>query len=103
MRIKVVGFILTLMFGIVAAYIIGMAYNIYLDPSVLVDPAAWAMRFVASPDNVYAMIQSLGNMLWHYRGLDMVLLGVFLLAAALASSAFFYEITKKPTETEEKE
>ncbi|MFX1508819.1 MAG: hypothetical protein ACFFBR_00800 [Promethearchaeota archaeon] len=103
MRIKVVGFILTVMFGVVVAYVIGMAFNFYLDPGVVIDPATWAMRFVTSPDNVYAMIQTLSNMLWHYRGLDMVLLGVFLLAAALASSAFFYEITKKPTETEEKE
>jgi hypothetical protein len=102
MRIKVIGFILTLMFGVVAAYVIAMAASLYLDPSLL-DPAAFATRFFATPEDMYAMIQSLGNMLWHYRGLDMVLLGVFLFAAALASSAFFYEVTKKPTETEEKE
>jgi len=100
MRIKVVGFILTLLFGIIAAYVITMAAGLYLDPSVVVDPAAWATRFIASVDDVYAMIQSLGNMLWHYRGIDMVLLGVFLLAAALASSAFFYVATKDPIESE---
>ncbi len=103
MRIKVVGCTLTVLFGIIAAWVIAMAAGLYLDPSVVVDPAVWAMRFIASPDNVYVMIQALGEMLWHYRGLDMVLLGVFLLAAALASSAFFYEITKEPNEPEEKE
>lgn len=103
MRIKIVGCTLTLLFGIIAAWVIAMAVGLYLDPGVVIDPAAWVMRFIASPDNVYVMIQALGDMLWHYRGLDMALLGVFLLAAALASSAFFYEITKTPTETEEKE
>lgn len=102
MRIKVIGFILTLMFGVVATYVIAMAASFYLDPSLL-DPAAIATRFFATPEDMYAMIQSLSNMLWHYRGLDMVLLGVFLFAAALASSAFFYEVTKQPKETEEKE
>jgi hypothetical protein len=101
MRIKIVGFILTLLFGVIVAYVIGMAASVYLDPSVVVDPAAWVTRFIASPDDIYAMIQSLGNMLWHYRGIDMVLLGLFLFAAALASSMFFYIVTPQPGEKPE--
>jgi ABC-type amino acid transport system permease subunit len=103
MRIKVAGCILTLLFGVIVAWVIAMAIGFYLDPSVVVNPASWVSRFVPSPDNVYVMIQLIGNMLWHFRGIDMVLLGVFLLAAALASSAFFYEITKESTKPEEKE
>lgn len=103
MKIKAAGCILTILFGIIVAWVIGMAAPLYLDPSIVVDPASWVARFAASPDNIYTVIQALGNMLWHYRGLDMVLLGVFLLAAALASSAFFYEVKKEPTETKEKE
>jgi hypothetical protein len=103
MKIKAAGCILTILFGVIVAYVIGIAAPLYLDPAVVVDPATWVARFVASPDNIYVMIQTLGEMLWHYRGIDMVLLGVFLFAAALASSAFFYEVTKESTETKEKE
>jgi hypothetical protein len=103
MKIKAAGCILTILFGVIIAYVIGMAAPLYLDPSMVVDPATWVTRFVASPDNIYTMIQALGEMLWHYRGIDMVLLGVFLFAAALASSAFFYEVMKEPTEAKEKE
>ncbi len=103
MRIKIIGCTLTLIFGIITAWVIAMAAGLYLDPSVVIDPTAWATRFLSSPDNVYAMIQALSEILWHYRGIDMVLLGVFLFAAALASSAFFYEVTKESSDKEEKE
>ncbi|MFX1319125.1 MAG: hypothetical protein ACFE9D_01755 [Promethearchaeota archaeon] len=107
MRIKVAGCILTFLFGVIAAWVIVMAAGFYLVPSVVVNPALWLSRFVEAIQplqvDVYTMIQYLGNMLWHYRGIDMVLLSVFLLAAALASSAFFYEVTKESTKPEEKE
>lgn len=97
MRIKAVGFILTLLFGLLFAYLIvmGMAGVAYIPP----DPIPLT-RFV-SPEDVYAMIHALGEMLWQYRGIDMVLQGVFLFVAALAASIFFHMTEPKPTEAKE--
>ncbi len=102
MRIKAIGFILTLIFGIVIAYLISVGAGFFLDPSVVIDPTAHMARFVR-PEVVYQMIQALGEMLWHYRGIDMVLQGVFLFVAALAASVFFHETVQESTERKEKE
>ncbi|MFX0077966.1 MAG: hypothetical protein ACFE8O_01890 [Candidatus Hermodarchaeota archaeon] len=99
MRIKAVGFILTLLFGLIFAYLIvmGMAGVAFIPPAPL--PLT---RFV-SPDVVYDMIHALGEILWHYRGIDMVLQGVFLFVAALAASVFFHVADPKSTEELEEE
>lgn len=99
MRIKAVGFILTLLFGLIFAYLIvmGMAGVVMIPP----DPVPLT-RFV-SPENVYDMIHALGDILWHYRGIDMVLQGVFLMVAALAASVFFHLADPKSTDPMEEE
>ncbi|MFW9830725.1 MAG: hypothetical protein ACFFD8_03025 [Candidatus Thorarchaeota archaeon] len=99
MRIKVVGFILTLLFGLTIGYVIITAAGVFLDPAVVVDAAIYAMRFV-QPAVVYEMVHSLSDMLWHYRGIDMVLQGVFLFVAALAASVFFHETGQQPSENQ---
>jgi hypothetical protein len=99
MRIKVIGFILTLLFGIIMAYLISMG----LPGVVLVPPVPITLTRFVQPDVVYEMIHRLGDMLWHYRGIDMVLQGVFLFAAALAASAFFHEVPSESREKKEKE
>ncbi|MFX1299812.1 MAG: hypothetical protein ACFFAL_01670 [Promethearchaeota archaeon] len=99
MRIKAVGFILTLLFGLLFAYLIvmGMAGVALIPP----DPIPLT-RFV-SPEDVYDMIHALGEMLWQYRGIDMVLQGVFLLVAALAASVFFHVADPKSKDPMEEE
>ncbi len=99
MRIKAVGFILTLLFGLLFVYLIvmGMAGVALIPP----DPIPLA-RFV-SPEVVYDMIHSLGEILWHYRGIDMVLQGVFLFVAALAASVFFHVAEPKSTDAMEED
>lgn len=99
MRIKVVGFILTLLFGLLFAYLIvmGMAGVALIPP----DPIPLT-RFV-SPEVVYDMIHALGEILWHYRGIDMVLQGVFLFVAALAASVFFHVAEPKSTDAMEED
>ncbi|MFW9985825.1 MAG: hypothetical protein ACFFDJ_04640 [Candidatus Odinarchaeota archaeon] len=99
MRIKVAGFILTLFFGIIMAYVISMG----LPSVVLVPPAPIPLNRFVQPDIVYEMIHRLGDMLWHYRGIDMVLQAVFLFVAALAASAFFHEAPSEASEKKEKE
>ena len=99
MRIKAVGFILTLLFGLLFAYLIvmGMSGIAFIPP----DPVPLT-RFV-SPEAVYDMIHALGEILWHYRGIDMVLQGVFLLVAALAASVFFHVADPKSMDPLEEE
>lgn len=100
MRIKIVGLILTLLFGVIVAYLISMGSGLFLNPAVVTDPALYAARFV-QPEIIYEMIQRLGDMLWHYRGIDMVLQAVFLFVAALAASVFFHEVKGEPKDRED--
>lgn len=86
MRIKVIGFLLTLLLGLVFAYMIVMG----LGEVVMIPPDPIPLTRFVSPDIVYDMIHALGNVLWQYRGIDMVLQGIFLLVAALAASVFFH-------------
>lgn len=102
MRIKIIGFILTFLFGAAIGFVIIAGAGFFLDPSIVTDASLFAMRFI-QPDNVYQMIHSLGDMLWHYRGIDMVIQGVFLFVAALAASVFFHEAASDSTEIKEKE
>lgn len=99
MRIKALGFILTLLFGLLFAYLIvmGMAEVMFIPP----DPIPLT-RFI-SPEFVYDMIHALGEILWQYRGIDMVLQGVFLLVAALAASVFFHVADPKSIDPLEEE
>ena len=99
MRIKALGFILTLLFGLLFAYLIvmGMGEVVFIPPDPIV-----LTRYV-SPDFVYDMIHALGEMLWQYRGIDMVLQGVFLLVAALAASVFFHVADPKSMDPLEEE
>ena len=99
MRIKALGFLFTLVLGLIFAYLIVMG----MSGVTLIPPAPIALNRFVSPDFVYDMIHALGDMLWHYRGIDMVLQGVFLFVAALAASVFFHEAAPEPTETKEKE
>jgi energy-converting hydrogenase Eha subunit F len=99
MRIKALGFLFTLAFGLIFAYLIvmGMAGVAFIPPAPIT-----LNRFV-SPEIVYDMIHALGDMLWHYRGIDMVLQGAFLFVAALAASVFFHVADPKSTDPMEEE
>ena len=99
MRIKALGFLFTLFLGVIFVYLIVMG----LGDVMFIPPAPLALNRFVSPEIVYDMIHALGDMLWHYRGIDMVLQGVFLFVAALAASVFFHEAVQEPTESKEKE
>lgn len=97
MRIKAVGFTLTLLFGLLFAYLIVMG----IGEVAFIPPVSIPLTRFVSPENVYDMIHALGEMLWQYRGIDMVLQGVFLFVAALAASIFFHVAEPKSTEAME--
>jgi len=82
MKIRIIGSVLTALFFILVAYLLvgldsGIAFGTVTPPSRLTDLTA----------GIYA----LSEMLWRYRGIDMVIQAAFLFSAALASSVFFRE------------
>ena len=92
MKIKVVGLFLTIVLAVLMVVFVSFGFGDWLLASP--NPATVVTRFIL-PENIIVLIQSLSNMIWHYRGIDMVLQGVFLFVAALAASVFFYGADKE--------
>ena len=88
MRIRITGLVLCIILALIMVVFVSFGFA-GLSPLGIPDPATVATRFVI-PDSIITMIQSLSNMLWHFRGIDLVLQGVFLFVAALAASVFFH-------------
>jgi hypothetical protein len=95
MRIRVVGAVLSGLFLIFVAYLITLGFAGVGIGFTVTNP----VRLV-SPEFVYTVIYALSEMLWQFRGIDMVLQGVFLFSAALAASVFFHEQGRSVPETE---
>jgi hypothetical protein len=92
MRIKITGLVLCIVMAVIMGVFISMGFEGWMLTSP--SPTTVATRFVL-PDSIITVIQSLSNMLWHFRGIDLVLQGVFLFVAALAASVFFQEVDMK--------
>jgi multisubunit Na+/H+ antiporter MnhB subunit len=91
MKIQVAGAVLTGIFFIVVAYLLS---NMNLGiPNIAV---AGIPRLVdVFGTGIYAINSAISQMLWHYRGIDIVVQAMFLFAAALATSVLFHEPTGK--------
>ena len=102
MKAKIPGAILSaLLFIIIGYYVIGLDQYTATIPNIFsnADPAYYATLMsrlvnIASGDLVY-LFTALSQMLWGYRGIDMVVQGVFLFSAALSSSVFFREVQRR--------
>jgi len=95
MKIQVAGAALTGIFFIVVAYLLS---NLNLGiPSVVVNAeTVLGSRLVPLLDEFLRTINShLSELLWHYRGIDILVQAVFLFVAALATSVLFHEPTGK--------
>lgn len=91
MKIQVAGAVLTGIFFVVAAYLLS---NMNLGiPNI---PIAQIPRLVdVFGTGMYAINSAISQMLWHYRGIDIVIQAMFLFVAALAASVLFHEPTGK--------
>ena len=88
MRIRITGLLLCIVLAVIMVVFISLGFEGWMLSSP--NPATVATRFI-SPESIIIVIQSLSNMLWHFRGIDLVLQGVFLFVAALAASVFFQD------------
>ena len=88
MRIRITGLILCIVLAVIMVVFVSLGFEGWL--LALPDPATVVTRFV-TPESIITVIQTLSNMLWHFRGIDLVLQGVFLFVAALAASVFFHD------------
>jgi len=91
MKIQVAGAVLTGIFFIVVAYLLS---NMNLGiPNIAV---AGIPRLVdVFGTGIFVINSAISQMLWHYRGFDIVVQAMFLFAAALATSVLFHEPTGK--------
>jgi hypothetical protein len=92
MRIKVIGLVLSIVLALIMAVFVSLGFGDWMLATP--NPATVVTRFVL-PDSIIVVIQTLSNMLWHFRGIDLVLQGVFLFVAALAASVFFHGVDTK--------
>ena len=95
MKIRIAGAVLTGIFFIAAAYLLS---NLNLGiPAISLDPPPPVLDRLVDvlSGGVYAINSAISQMLWHYRGIDIVIQGMFLFAAAVAASVLFHEPTGK--------
>ncbi len=103
MKIKIIGAVLTaLLFLIIGYYVYGLDEVVaYSLPNLLTSsyPSYYTSlmsRLIdISSGNLVILFTALSQMLWGYRGIDMVVQGVFLFAAALSASVFFREAKRR--------
>jgi hypothetical protein len=88
MRIKITGLVLCIILAVIMVVFVSLGFEGWILGTP--NPATVVTRFVL-PENIITVIQSLSNMIWHFRGIDLVLQGVFLFVAALAASVFFHD------------
>ncbi len=103
MKTKIPGAILTaLLFIIIGYFVLGLDEGVAFTLSNLLStnyPAYYTTvmsRLVnIATGNIAYLFTALSQMLWGYRGIDMVVQGVFLFSAALSSSVFFREAKRR--------
>jgi hypothetical protein len=103
MKTKIPGAILTaLLFIVIGYFVIGLDQGIPFNLENQLSnayPAYYATLMSRLVDyasgNLVNLFTALSQMLWGYRGIDMVVQGVFLFSAALASSVFFREVQRR--------
>lgn len=89
MKIQIAGAVLTGIFFIAVAYLLS---NMNLGiPSIAVGLVPRLVDVLGT--SIYALNAAISQMLWHYRGIDIMVQAVFLFAAALAASVLFHEPT----------
>ncbi len=89
MKIRIIGCVLSFLFLVIVAYLL-----FFIDVGIgitVTEPS----RLVSLGSDVATIIFTLSNMLWTYRGIDMLIQAVFLLVAALASSVFFAKTPRR--------
>lgn len=89
MKIRIIGCVLSFLFLVIVAYLL-----FFIDVGIgitVTEPS----RLVSLGSDVVTIIFALSNMLWTYRGIDMLIQAVFLLVAALASSVFFAKTPRR--------
>ncbi|MFX1474167.1 MAG: hypothetical protein ACFFCO_01650 [Promethearchaeota archaeon] len=92
MKTKILGAILTaLIFIIIGYYVIGIDAGVAFSPAYYISTLSRLVDYTT----LTALFTALSRMLWGYRGIDMVVQGVFLFAAALSSSVFFREVKRR--------
>lgn len=89
MKIRVAGFVLSGLFLVFVAYFLSMGFTNVGIGYTVTNP----VRLV-SPDFITTLITALSEMLWHYRGINMVMIGLFLFVSGVATSVFFHENAK---------
>ena len=94
MKIKISGAILTaLLFLIIGYYVIGIDAGVAFYPAYYLSVMSRLVDYTSG--GLTSLFTALSQMLWGYRGIDMVVQGVFLFAAALSSSVFFREAKRR--------
>jgi hypothetical protein len=85
MKIRILGCVLSFLFLVIVAYLL---YFIDVGIGITVTEPS---RLISLGSEVVTIIFALSNMLWTYRGIDMIVQAVFLIVTALAASVFFAE------------
>ena len=88
MKIRITGLVLCIVLAIIFVVFVTFGFEGWLLTSPVVTPDT--IRFI-TPESIITVIQNLSEMIWHFRGIDLVLQGVFLFVAALAASVFFHD------------
>jgi multisubunit Na+/H+ antiporter MnhB subunit len=90
-KIKIAGAALTGIFFVMVAYLLS---NMNLGiPNLAVSLVPRLVEVFGV--GIYAINSALSEVLWRYRGIDIVVQAMFLFVAALAVSVLFYEPTGK--------
>jgi hypothetical protein len=91
MKIQIAGAALTAIFFVTVAYLLT---NMNLGiPNIAVIQVPRLVEVFGV--GIYAINSAISEMLWHYRGIDIVVQAMFLFVAALAASVLFHEPTGK--------
>lgn len=90
MKIRIIGAVLSALFLVIVGY---QLFNIDVGIGITVTTANRLIDPITA--GVQAFIWGLSQMLWQYRGIDMVIQAAFLFVAALAASVFFHEETEE--------
>jgi len=94
-KIRIAGAVLTGIFFVVVAFLLS---NLDVGiPSIVVESGTLLNSRLVSifGEGLRTIYSALSEMLWHYRGIDLLIQGVFLFVAALATSVLFHEPTPK--------